>query len=253
VKSFIDRILRNPITFEITSIFVYAFYCLVFAIASIPSIFMIYQGTYLLDSGLLMFFFFTLICFLAFYIFLVASSIVVGFTERLLTMGFKPGAYPPGSPVFFRWLIYSGLHLWLVNMVLPFLRGNNWIKIYLRVAGAKVGKESFINTKDIFDAYLLEIGDEVLIGGEAFLNCHLFEHGHLNLDKIIIGDGTTIGANAYLTPGTRTGKNSAVGMYTYLRRNTEVGDGETLLTPPGMSARQVVRLMKGKRKDKVQE
>ena len=120
----------------------------------------------------------------------------------------------------------------------------------MRVAGAKVGKESFINTKDIFDAYFLEIGDGVLIGGEAFLNCHLFEHGHLNLDKISIGDGATIGANAYLTPGTSIGKNSAVGMYTYLRRNTKVSDGETLLTPPGMSARQVVKLVRDKWKER---
>jgi len=244
MKSFIDRLLRNPISFEITSIFVYAFYCIIFAIASIPSIYLVYRGTQLLDNRLLMLFFFTVICFLAFYVFLVSSSIFVGFVERLLTMGFKPGAYPPGSPVFFRWLIYSGLHLWLVNMVLPFLRGNNWIKIYLRVAGAKVGKETFINTKEIYDSYLVEIGDRVLIGGEAFLNCHLFEHGHLNLDKIIIGDDSTIGAKAYLTPGTRIGKNSAVGMNTYLRRNTEIDDGETVMTPPGMSVRQIVKLMR---------
>ena len=244
MKSFIDRLLRNPVTFEITSIFVYAFYCLVFAIASIPSIFLIHRGILILDSSFLRLFIFTVICFLAFYIFLVISAIFIGFVERLLTFGFKPGAYPPGSPVFFRWLVYAGLHLWLVNLVLPFLRGNNWIKIYLRVAGAKVGKETFINTKDIYDPYLLEIGDEVLIGGEAFLNCHLFEHGHLNLDKIIIDDNATIGANAYLTPGTRIGKNSAVGMYTYLRRNTEVADGETLMTPPGMSVRKIVKLMR---------
>ena len=244
MKSFIDRLLRNPVSFEITSIFVYAFYCIIFAIASIPSIYLVYRGTQLLDNRFLMLFFFTVICFLAFYVFLVSSSIFVGFVERLLTMGFKPGAYPPGSPVFFRWLIYSGLHLWLVNMVLPFLRGNNWIKIYLRVAGAKVGKETFINTKEIYDSYLVEIGDRVLIGGEAFLNCHLFEHGHLNLDKIIIGDDSTIGAKAYLTPGTRIGKNSAVGMNTYLRRNTEIDDGETVMTPPGMSVRQIVKLMR---------
>ena len=248
MKAFIDRLLRNPISFEITSIFVYAFYCIVFAVASIPSIYMIYRGTQLLDGSFLMLFCFTVVCFFAFYIFLVASAIFVGFIERLLTLGFKPGAYPPGSPVFFRWLIYSGLHLWLVNIVLPFLRGNNWIKIYLRAAGAKVGKESFINTREIYDAYLLEIGSEVLIGGEAFLNCHLFEHGHLNLDKIIIGDGSTIGANAYLTPGTRIGKNSAVGIHTYLRRNTEVNDGETVMTPPGMSVRQIVKLIRNDNK-----
>jgi len=177
-------------------------------------------------------------------VFLVCSAIFVGFVERLLTLGLKPGAYPPGSPVFLRWLVYSGLHLWFVNIVLPFLRGNNWIKIYLRVAGAKIGKEVFINTKDIYDAYLLEIGNTVVIGGEAFLNCHMFEHGHLKLGKIEIGDNSSIGACAYLTPGTRVGKNSAVGIYTYLRRGTEVDDGETLMTPPGMSMRQIVRIMR---------
>ena len=248
MKTFIDKLLRNPITFEITSLFVYAFYCLVFAIAAIPSVFLVHRGMQVLANSFLTLFIFTVICFLAFYVFLVVSSIVVGFVERLLTLGFKPGAYPPGSPVFFRWLIYSGLHLWLVNLVLPFLRGNNWIKIYLRVAGAKIGKETFVNTKDIYDPYLLEIGSEVLIGGEAFLNCHLFEHGHLNLDKIIIGDGATIGANAYLTPGTQVGKRSAVGMYTFLRRNTEVSDGQTLISPPGMSARRVVKLMRDQKK-----
>ena len=248
MKTFIDKLLRNPITFEITSLFVYAFYCLVFAIAAIPSVFLVHRGLQLLDNTFMMLFLFTVVCFLAFYVFLVVSSIVVGFVERLLTLGFKPGAYPPGSPVFFRWLIYSGLHLWLVNIVLPFLKGNNWIKIYLRTAGAKVGKETFINTHDIYDAHLLEIGDEVLIGGEAFLNCHLFENGQLNLDKIIIGDGSTIGAKAYLTPGTRIGKNGAVGMNTYLRRNTEVGDGETVMTPPGMSVRKIVKLMRDEEK-----
>ena len=244
MKTFIDKLLRNPVTFEITSIPVYLFYCLVFATSSIPSVFIVYLGTQLLDGSFLMLFLFILTCFVAFYVFLIVSAIFVGFVERLLTLGFKPGAYPPGSPVFFRWLIYSGLHLWLVNLVLPFLRGNNWIKIYLRVAGAKVGKATFINTKEIYDSYLVEIGDRVLIGGEAFLNCHLFEHGHLNLDKIVIGDDSTIGAKAYLTPGTRIGKNSAVGMNTYLRRNTEIDDGETVMTPPGMSVRQIVKLMR---------
>ena len=246
--NFIDRLLRNPVSFEITSIFVYAFYCLVFAVAAIPSGLLIRWGAGFLGRGYLLLFLFILICALAFYVFLIAAALVSGFAERLLTLGLKPGAYEVGSPVFFRWLVYSGLHLWTVNIALAFLRGNNWIKIYLRVAGAKVGKGVFVNTKDIYDAYLLEIGDDVFIGGEAFLNCHLFDNGRLVLGKIILGDGTTVGANAYLTPGTTTGKNSRVGMYTYLRRNTEIGDKETLMSPPGMGMRQAVNIMKPKEK-----
>ena len=247
MKSFIDRILRNSVTFEVMSIFVYAFYCIVFAAAAIPAALLIRHGTQFLNGNFLMFALFILFCSFAFYIFLVTAAIFIGFVERLLTLGLKPGAYLLGSPEFLRWLVYSGLHLWMVNIVLPFLRGNNWIKIYLRVAGAKVGKESFVNSHNIYDPYLLEIGDHVLIGGEAFLNCHLYENGFLNLGKIILGEGTTVGGCTYLTPGTVTGKNSTIGMYSYLRRNTTVGDGEALITPPGMNIRQVVKAMKGQR------
>lgn len=248
MKNFIDRLLRNPVTFEITSIPVYAFYCLVFAAASIPSVLLVRLGANLLGDNLLLFFVFVLICFLAFYVFLIFSTLVVGFTERLLTLGFKPGAYQVGSPVFFRWLVYSGLHLWTVNIVLPFLRGNNWIKIYLRAAGAKVGKEVFVNSKDIYDPYLLEIGDNVLIGGEAFLNCHLYENGCLYLGKIILADGVTVGGGAYLTPGTIAGKDSKIGMYTYLFRNTNIQNEETVMTPPGMNVKQIAKLTRKERK-----
>ena len=253
MKTFIDRLLRNPISFEITSIPVYLFYCLVFAIAAAPSAYIIYLGTRFLNGSFLMVLLLTLFCSVAFYVFLITSAIFVGFVERLLTLGIKPGAYPIGSPIFFRWLVYSGLHLWQVNLVLPFLRGNNWIKIYLKIAGAKIGTQSFINTSEIYDPYLLEIGREVLVGGEAFLNCHLYENGFLNLGKITIGDYSTIGAEAYLTPGTVIGTKSAVGIHTYLRRNTEIKDGDALMTPPGMSPRQIVKLTRGKNKQNTKE
>ena len=251
MKNFIDRLLRNPVSFEITSIFVYAFYCLIFAAAAVPSVFLIKWGTRFLNNNNWLLLLFIFICWLAFYIFLVCAAVIAGFTERLLTLGFKPGAYPVGSPVFFRWLVYSGLHLWTVNIVLPFLRGNNWIKIYLRISGAKVGKGVFVNCRDIYDAYLLEIGNDVIIGGEALLNCHLYDSGKLILGRIKIGDGTVVGANAYLTPGTVTGRNSQIGIHTYLRRDTEIGDGETVMTPPGMSVRNVIKLMRTS--DKKQE
>ena len=241
----IDRLMRNPATFEFLSLFAYAIYCAIFAVAALPPALLISRGMGFLDGSILMLFVFVLFCALAFYVFLVSAAVFVGFVERLITLGIKPGCYELGSPVFLRWLIYAGLHLWLVNIVLPFIRGNNWIKIYLRIAGAKVGKQTFVNTSHIYDTYLLEIADHVVVGGEAFLNCHLYENGLLNLGKIVLGEGTTIGGKAYLTPGTTTGKNSTVGIHTYLRRNTKVGDGDALITPPGASIRQVVKAMRG--------
>ena len=227
------------------SLILYAFYCLIFAAAVTPSALLIRWGAQrCLGNGELMLFLFLFLCFVACYVFLVSAALVVGLVERIMTLGFKPGTYSTGSSVFARWIVYSGLHLWMVYLVLPFIRGNNWIKVYLRIAGARVGRGAFLNTQHFYDPYLLDIGDSVVIGGEATLTCHLFEGGRLHLGNIRIGDATAIGAHAYLTPGTATGINSKIGMNTFLQRNTTVRNGETHLSLPSMSLRQAVRLMR---------
>lgn len=250
MKRMVDFLLRNAIAFEVIAVFLYAFYCLVFAAAATPSALLVRWGTRFLDGGILMLFLFVFLCFAAFYVFLVSSAVFVGVVERVLTLGLKPGTYPTGSAVFFRWLTYAGLHLWMVLLVLPCLRGNNWIKMYLRITGAKIGRGAFLNTKDFYDPYLLEIGDNVVIGGDATLTCHLFEGGRLHLGKIILGNATAVGAHAYLTPGTATGVNSKIGMNTFLQRNTTVRNGETHLSLPSMSLRQAVKLMRKDEKGK---
>ena len=244
MKKIIDRIMRNPIMFEISSLFIYAFYCGVFGVAAIPAALLIKRSVPFLLGGFWFFCLFIVLCFVAFYLFFICGAVVLGITERLLTLGFKPGKYLPNSPTFVRWLTYAGLHLWTVNLILPFIQGNNWIKIYLRLAGAKIGKEVFVNSKRFYDPYLLTIKDNVLIGGEAVLNCHLFEGGHLVLGEIVVESGTSIGANSYLTPGTHTGKNCATGIYTNLRRNTTMNDGEVLISVPGMTLRQYAKIVR---------
>jgi len=244
MKGLIDRILRNSIFFEILAIFIYSFYCLIFAVASVPSVLVIRWGTQMLDGTLLRLLLFVALCFLTLYLFFISAAVVVGITERLLTLDFKPGAYSTDSPIFLRWLAYAGLHMWAVVLIFSFLQGTNWIKIYLRIAGAKIGKSVFINTKRIYDPYLLQIKDNVIVGGEATIMCHLFEGGRLILGEVLLESGTSVGANSYLTPGTHTGKNSSIGIYTNLRRNTVMKDGEVLITPPSMSLRQVAKIIR---------
>lgn len=247
---FIDRFLRNSFCFELASVVAYLFFSLVFAAAGIPAVFLLRLVVVRWWEAPAFAAIFSLALFLAFCVFLVSAVLFVGSVERILSLGIKPGAYPVGSLIFFRWLVLSGLHLWMIHLVLPFWRGTNWIKIYLRIAGAKVGRESFLNTSHFYDPYLLTIGDGVIIGGETFVSCHLFEAGHLIISPITIADGTLVGASSYLTPGTKTGVNSHVGMYTYLRRNTEMRDGEIRMTPPGMTIRQYRSFLREKKREK---
>ena len=73
--------------------------------------------------------------------------------------------------------------------------------------GAKIGKNVFINTPKLSDAYLLELGDNVVIGGDSAITCHIFEGNSLILGKIKIGSNSLIGAESYIMPGVTIGEN----------------------------------------------
>jgi len=51
------------------------------------------------------------------------------------------------------------------------------------------------------DAYLLEIGDNSIVGGKSTLSCHIFEKGRLILKRITIGKNCMVGACTYVHPG----------------------------------------------------
>ena len=241
------KIASSPFVFEIISVFIYSFYCLVFSIGAIPSFLLINAGVRLLGMGTFQHFIFLWLCFFAIYLFWIFAAITVGIFEHIFTHGFKPGIYDMNSTTFLRWMINSGLHLWAIYLVLPFLQGSNWIKVYLRIAGAKIGKNVHLNTRIINDVCLLKIEDNVIVGGDAVITCHLFDNGKLMLGKISLGEGTMVGANAYLTPGTTTCKNSKIGTYTRLGINTYIKEGEIITVLPGMSLRQVASLIRKSR------
>jgi hypothetical protein len=182
-------------------ILVYIFYGAVFGISLVPSMFLVYKIFSLLDFSLWWsFLIFGITIGASLYLFFIVALIVFGIFEKLLVLGFKPGKYSTSSFLFLRWLIYSGLHILLINTVLPFMAGSSFAKIFYRILGAKIGKNTFINTRGLHDAYLLEIGENVVIGNETDISCHIFEGNHLILGKIKIGDNTLIGTHCYIMP-----------------------------------------------------
>lgn len=76
--------------------------------------------------------------------------------------------------------------------------------------GMKIGKGSMINTTNISDPCLIEIGDYVTIGGSATLIAHYGMKGMLVIDKLIIHDNATIGLRACLFGDVVVGKNATV-------------------------------------------
>ena len=247
MKKILTFLITNQVTYSIGMLFVYAFYGAVLGISLVPSAFLVYKVFNILDFSVLShFILFTITLGISLYLFFIVALLIFGVVERILVIGFKPGKYPTSSFLFVRWLIYSGLHILLLNTVLPFMAGSSFAKIFYRILGAKIGKNTFINTRGLHDAYLLEIGDNVVVGGETDISCHIFEGNHLILGKVKIGSNTLIGTHCYIMPDVTIGDKCNVGLYSYVRKKRNIEDGSMIMAIPGLSARKVAEIVKEK-------
>lgn len=252
MKNFISTAMDNPIISCIISLITYIFYGIVLGISLIPSVLFIYFvynfiGVFDIYHLIL----FALSIGVSIYIFFITSLIVFGIFERILTIGFKPGRYSTSSFLFARWLIYSGLHCILLRLVLPYVSGTIWAKIFYRILGCKIGKNVFINTNGLHDAYLLEIEDNVVIGGDANITCHIFEGNHLILGRIKIGSNTLISAETYIMPGVTIGQNCNIGVKSYIRKNKSIPDKSLIMSIPGMPSKKVASIIRNTDKEEI--
>jgi len=245
MKNLLEKFLSLPPIYGFVSLLVYALYSIPIGLSFVPSASILWLSSkwLLQDFDILNIIIFCLITAFSIYIFFISALIFLGITGRLLTLGIKPGRYEIGSATFIRWLINGGLHTTAMFLVLPFMVGSGWIKLYFRLLGCKMGKNVFLNSKGLQDAYLLELGDDVIIGGEVDITCHIFEGRHLILNKIIIGDNTLIGFRSYVMPGAEIGKKSVIGCYSVIRKDRKFHDNSMIISIPGLPIRKVAKFV----------
>ena len=83
--------------------------------------------------------------------------------------------------------------------------------MFYRFMGMKIGKHSHINTTNISDAGLIEIGDRVTIGGSATIFAHYASKGYLVVEPVKIKDGATVGIKATVMGDVEIGENAMIG------------------------------------------
>jgi acetyltransferase-like isoleucine patch superfamily enzyme len=180
----------------------------------------------------------------AVYVFLISAVLVMSVSIRLMSLGIRPGRYPRAHPTTLRWLIYGGICTLAYRLVLPLIPVTWFSNLFFRIVGCRFGKQVYLNSYILNDAYLIEIGDNVIVGGGAEISCHLYEEDHLILDRIKIGSGTLIGANAYISPGVVIGKNCTIGQGAYIRRGKRIPDGACYTGIAGIPIRQAAIIEK---------
>ncbi len=187
---------------------------------------------------------FSVACGAALFAYFITGAVVMSCVIRLLSLGMKAGRHPMISFTVLRWLIYSGVYHLAGKTILDFLPMSFLGILFFRIIGAKIGKNVSLNSWYLNDAYLLEIGDNVVIGGKSDVSCHTFENNSLILQHVKIGSGSLIGQQCYISPGVTIGKRCVIGQYSFIRKNTNVPDGSVIAALGGLPIRDITRLEK---------
>lgn len=94
------------------------------------------------------------------------------------------------------WFLHNGLFYLVRYTFLPFATLTPFGVLFLKAMGMKIGRHAFINTEYISDPSLIEIGDDVAVGGSVRMFAHYGGGGNLVIAPVKIGNRVTLGAGA---------------------------------------------------------
>lgn len=110
----------------------------------------------------------------------------------------KEGSYPLWGAQFVRWWFVKRL---MEEAPVAYLTGTPLAPLYLRLLGAKVGRNVTIDSIDLDCPDLIEIGDDVCLERASWIMPSTVVNGMLVLRRIRIGNGCVVGVRAGLAGG----------------------------------------------------
>lgn len=180
-----------------------------------------------------------------YFIFGLVLVFLVGIFRMITQVRLREGEYPMFSLEAIKWSFVSCLYLMVLYTFVDFIMLTPFANLLFRMLGAKLGRNVQINSKFMFDASLLEIGDNTVIGGGAILNGHIVERGKLILRKIKIGKNVLIGSHATIMPGCEIGDKSIIGASAMLLKDSKVEPRDVWFGIPAESLRDKKREERG--------
>ncbi len=171
-----------------------------------------------------------------YFLFGLSLLVLVGASRIILGIRLEEGDYPLFSRGAVKWAVVTVLSMMVNFTFAEFILLTPFVNFLLKMLGAKLGRNVQINSKYVFDLSLIEIGDNTVVGGWAFISGHVVERGILKLKKVRIGRNVTIGSHAKVMPGCEIGDNAIIGASAVLLKNTKVAPGAVYV---GVPAKQV--------------
>lgn len=154
---------------------------------------------------------------------------VVPLVNKLLPLKVKPLRASWFSLSVIPWYYHNALTYLVRYTFLDFITPTPLNKLFYQMMGMKIGKGTIINTSNISDPCLIEIGDYVTIGGSASLVAHYGQKGVLIIDKLIIHDKATIGLKASLFGDVVVGSGALVKAHEVVMPKSRIPDTEPFI------------------------
>ena len=136
----------------------------------------------------------------------VLSLFAVGFKWAILGK-VKPGKYKLWGLYYFRF--------WIVDKVIniapiTYFSGTSLMNIFLRLLGAKIGKNTYINTSAISIYDLLKIGNNVSVCTDTHMRGYHIADGYLHIGGIELQDDVFVGTRCCLSHNIKMEANSSI-------------------------------------------
>ena len=106
---------------------------------------------------------------------------------------------------------------------LQIYNGTPFKSIVWRLLGVRVGKKLFDDGAAMPEKTMVTIGDYCTLGAQSTIQCHSLEDGGFKSDYVVIGSGSTIGANSYVHYGVVMGERVVIEADAFLMKGEQPG------------------------------
>lgn len=162
----------------------------------------------------------------AFFLYGFAMIFVIPFVNFLLRGKLKPWRGGYFSLEAIPWYIHNALLYLMRFTFLHFITPMPFNILFFRMMGMKIGKGTQINSTNISDPSLIELGNKVTIGGSATVCCHYAAGGYLVIAPVKIGDKVTIGLKSTVMGDVEIGPGAKVLGNSFVMPKTRIPAGE---------------------------
>ncbi|TMC23841.1 MAG: hypothetical protein E6J34_01535 [Chloroflexi bacterium] len=141
----------------------------------------------------------------------------------MLMANVRPGEYPLWGATYLRWWLYGKI---MALSPAGLLTGSPFLPPFLRLLGAKVGRNCHFASGAISMPMFVEIEDDVSIGYGVQVLPYAVQDGRLHIAPIHIGRDTFIGTNSIIEGGAKIGSGVAILEQSLVHADQVIPDNE---------------------------